>query len=234
MKPTPNFELHPAKILLNSIAVQHLDRLYQALETIHSGGTLTDGGLLGEDLAALAGLFDETPDVNAEAHWSAEYYPDFSGNGGTLSLKERAGCQHLTISRDRHGALYNGIWSCLDENTPGVLMFNVTSSIAGVQLIINGDEIERSIALGNNVTGIKWASTTEVLSFVPEWLVAKVEAAIQVVLPPQPVGPAVAEASAPEKTQQKVCANCGAPLEPNMRFCGQCAAPVQAEQSPAP
>lgn len=184
MKPIPHFELHSDKILLNPAAVQHLERLYQTLETLHLGGTLADGNLLGEDLASLAGMFDEAPDANAETHWSAEYTPHFSGNGGTLNLKEQAGCQNMAVSRDRNDTLYDGIWMRLDESNPAILMFNVASTATGYQLIIGGDEKERRIVLEGNLAGIKWASPADVINYVPEWLASSAQALMATAHPP--------------------------------------------------
>jgi hypothetical protein len=200
MKPMPNFESKPKEIQISLGNSQHLDQLCQALEMIRAGKALPESSRLGDDLAALADVFNSAPTAHGETHWSALFYPSYSGNGGMLSLKEQIGNQTLAVSRDRRGALYNGTWMRLGENDSAVLLFDVVKSLSGFQLKVSGDDNEWNVPLGENLIGFEWATPADVLGFIPEWLAANSEIATPAPAP-QPSLPAAA-APAPKPAPQ--------------------------------
>ncbi len=232
MKHLPEFTMRCEEIPITPGIASCLNELFQALAMIQSGEIpMANKGFI-EGLAALAGLFTGSPNAAGGTSWSAKYYPSSSGNGGLLKLTEPAASQSLVVSRDRHGALYNGIWSRLDENNWAILLFEVVQSPSGYQLEVKGGEIECSLPLGESLPGFIWATSRDVLNFVPEWLAGNADA-----LPPsekqQPAQPSPRSESPAVLISQRVvippqpmCTNCGAPLLPEMRFCGQCAKPV--------
>jgi hypothetical protein len=162
---------------VQTCALPILDRLCQALEMIQSGKDLSGSSSFGADLAALADVYNAAPSAIGGSHWNAFFHPSYSGNGGTLNLKDQIGSQTLVVSRDRRGALYNGMWMRLCENDAAVLLFDVVHSPSGYQLQVSSEDIECRISLGENPIGFEWAAPADVLSFVPEWLAGGMGAA---------------------------------------------------------
>jgi hypothetical protein len=192
MPSLPQFEIRSEKMLLSSDAVQPLGPFCLVLEGMQNEKTAVDIPSLKIGLAALAAIFNTRPDSASETPWDATFYPSLSGNGGTLQLKEKNGNQTLVISRDRKGALYNGVWSRLDDSHASVCVFDIESSSSGYQLKLSMAEGETRIPLGESLSGFQWADLMDVLAFLPPWLNAGVKSlvgAARAPLPPQPPPP---------------------------------------------